>query len=479
MEKKPLILLALDESPFLQLGERALRSAGYDIAIAHDREGLARSLQESNPSLLLIGEHLHDEPGFDLAVEQLERFPTLPILLYAEKDSLTTAKRVLNAGLSGYLYPPLRTDEMVAVVNRCLQRARTLGDWLRGEVKRTTASLQRQVSDLDTIFNNIADGVIILDKQEQVILINQAASQAFSITPENAIGKPVKRAIPHPDIQSLLVRSEEAELKYHEVSFEDGRIFSAQYEPIPRIGFAITLHEISYLKELDHLKSDFVQTVSHDLRSPLTSVLGYAELISRTGTLNENQTEFMKRLQTSVRDITSLINNLLDLGRLEAGFDTRREVVHLENILSYTLDVLNGQIQARNLAVSYASEPNLPPLKGNSLRLRQMFDNLMGNALKYTPPGGMIKVHLGVEDGQLILEVKDNGSGIHPEDQPHIFDKFYRGENIPEGVPGSGLGLSIVKSIVENHQGRIWVESTLGQGSTFFVVLPAQVPAAS
>ncbi len=208
-------------------------------------------------------------------------------------------------------------------------------------------------------------------------------------------------------------------------------------------------------------------------------MLGYAELISRTGTLNENQTEFMKRLQTSVRDITSLINNLLDLGRLEAGFDTRREIVHLENILSYTLDVLNGQIQAHNLSISYASEPNLPPLKGNSLRLRQMFDNLMGNAIKYTPSGGTVKVHLSAEEDQLILEVTDNGPGILPEDQPHIFDKFYRGENIPEGVPGSGLGLSIVKSIVENHQGRIWVESTPGQGSTFFVVLPAQVPAAS
>ena len=479
MEKKPLILLALDESPFLQLGERALRSAGYDIAVAHDRDGLARSLQESNPILLLIGEHLHGESGVKLAEEQVERFPTLPILLYAEKDSLTIAKEVIRIGLSGYIFPPLRTDEMVATIKRCLERARSLGDWVRGEVKRTTASLQQRVNDLDTIFNNIADGVIILDKDARVILINHAAEQTFGVSAENVKGKYISQALPHPDLQALPGYSGEDELKYHEVNFDDGRIFSAQFVPIPNIGFAITLQEISYLKELDQIKSDFVHTVSHDLRSPLTSVLGYAELISRTGPLNENQAEFMKRLQNSIRDITSLINNLLDLGRLESGFDTRREVVQLENILGYTLDVLSGQIKAHNLAICYDPEPNLPPIKGNSLRLRQMFDNLIGNAIKYTPPGGEIKVRLRTEDEQIILEVTDTGPGILPVDQPHIFDKFYRGENVPEGVPGSGLGLSIVKSIVENHQGRIWVDSTPGQGSTFSVVLPAQLPPTS
>jgi PAS domain S-box-containing protein len=477
MQKGLLILLALDESPFLQLGERALRSAGYEIAVAHDREGLARSLQESTPSLLLIGERLQGKSGMELAAEQLERFPTLPILLYAEKDSLTTAKEVIRIGLSGYIFPPLRTDDLVATVKRCLDRARSLGDWVRGEVKRTTASLQRQVIEFETIFNNIADGVIILDKHERVMLINRAAAQIFGITEEKVIGKHIAKALSHPDLQSLLDRSAQDELKYNEINFDDGRVFTAQYAPIPNIGFAITLQEISYFKELDQIKSDFVTTVSHDLRSPLTSVLGYADLINRTGPLNENQAEFMKRMQSSISDITALINNLLDLGRLEAGFDTRREIVQLENILGYTLDVLSGQIKARNLVIHYAPETNLPPIKGNSLRLRQMIENLIGNAIKYTLPGGEIKVSLRAKDGQIILQVTDNGPGILPADQPRIFDKFFRGENIPDGVPGSGLGLSIVKSIVVNHQGRIWVESATGQGSTFFVVLPAQLPA--
>jgi two-component system NtrC family sensor kinase len=335
------------------------------------------------------------------------------------------------------------------------------------------------VTEFDTIFNNIDNGVIILDKQAHVALVNQAASQALGITIESVFGKHVAQALPHPDFQSLLERSTEEELKYHEIHFEDGRVFNARYTIIPNIGSAITLQDISYLKELDRIKSDFVHTVSHDLRSPLTSVLGYAELIGRTGPLNEHQVEFMARLQSSIQDITALINNLLDIGRLDAGFDTRRETVQLENILVYTLDVLSGQINARNQTVRFDPVPNLPPLKANPLRLRQMLDNLIGNAIKYTPPGGEIRVSVRAEGGQIILQVADNGPGIPPADQPRIFDKFYRGENVPDDVPGSGLGLSIVKSIVDSHQGRIWVESILGQGSTFFVVLPALIPTAS
>lgn len=478
MTRPSLILLALDESPFLELGRRALHSAGYETAVAHDAEGLARALQASTPNLLLIGERLRGESGLELAAAQLERFPTLPILLYAEKDSHTIAREVLRVGLSGYIFPPLRTDDMVDAVRRSLQRAHRLGDWVRGEVGRTTASLQRQVNEFDTIFNNIADGVIILDRQGRIVLINRAASTAFGIMAESVFGRALTQAISHPDLQAMLGRAAEDGLKYHEINFDDGRVLNAHYALIPNVGSAITLQDITYLKELDHLKSDFVHTVSHDLRSPLTSVLGYAELIGRTGPLNDHQREFMGRLQASIQNITSLVNDLLDLGRLEAGFDTRREIIQLENIIGYTVDLLGGQISARGLNVHFHAAPNLPALKANPLRLRQMLDNLIGNAIKYSLPGGEVTIDLSTEGGQVILQVSDNGPGIPPADQPHIFEKFFRGENVPDGVTGSGLGLAIVKSIVDSHQGRIWVESTLGQGSSFFVVLPAFIPTA-
>jgi two-component system phosphate regulon sensor histidine kinase PhoR len=212
--------------------------------------------------------------------------------------------------------------------------------------------------------------------------------------------------------------------------------------------------------------------VSHDLRSPLTSVIGYSELVERVGPLNENQREFIRRIQDSLQHITSLINDLLDLGSIEAGMDIRREFVQLEGILRYTLDMLHGQIEAKQLQVHFDVEPGLPALRANPIRLRQVLDNVIGNAIKYSYPQGEIKISIHSEGEQVILQVTDQGPGIPAADQPHIFDKFYRATNIESDVEGSGLGLAIVKNIVENHQGRIWVESTVGKGSSFFIVLP-------
>jgi two-component system NtrC family sensor kinase len=266
------------------------------------------------------------------------------------------------------------------------------------------------------------------------------------------------------------------ELKYHEINMDDGRVFNAQHTIIPAIGSAITIQDISYLKELDRLKSDFVHTVSHDLRSPLTAVLGYAELIGRAGPLNEHQSDFMARLQHSVKEITTLVNDLLDIGRLDAGFDTRREIIQLEDILGYSLELLGGSAKAKSIELSIDQAANLPPLKANPLRLRKMLDNLLDNAIKYTPPGGKVHIQLGTQANQVIFKISDNGMGILPGDQTHVFEKFYRGENVPDDASGSGLGLAIVKSIVENHQGRVWVESAPGKGATFSVVLPAYNP---
>jgi two-component system phosphate regulon sensor histidine kinase PhoR len=232
------------------------------------------------------------------------------------------------------------------------------------------------------------------------------------------------------------------------------------------------MQDITYLKEVDRIRTEFVNTVSHDLRSPLTSVIGYAELVDRAGPLNENQHEFIRRIQDSIQHITSLINDLLDLGKIEAGMDTRREFVQLEGILRYTLEMLQGQIKSKNLDVHMDIAPALPALRANPIRLRQVLDNVVGNAIKYSYPGGKIQVSIQFEQNQIILQVTDYGPGIPAADQPHIFDKFYRGTNIDSEVEGSGLGLAIVKNIVENHQGRIWVESTVGKGSSFFIVLP-------
>lgn len=480
MSTPDLILLALDDTAILNLMERALLSGKFETAIAKDTQSLSKILQEAVPSLLLIGETFGGHDGLRIAKELLERFPTIPVLIYALEARPELIKNVLRLGLSGFLVPPLRTSDIVDAVETSLNNAHRVGDWLRREVKRTTASLQKraQISEaersrLETVFLNIHDGVMILDPEKHIILINPAMCRSFGLDDKTVIGKPVLDVVSHPDLRSLLTRTDYNDpLQYHEISFADGRVGNAQLTVIHDIGWALTMQDITYLKEMDRIRSEFVHTVSHDLRSPLTSVIGYTELVERAGSLNEMQKDFLKRIQDSVQQITGLINDLLDIGSIEAGFDTRREFVQLEGILRYTLDILQGQVKSKQLTIKTEISSSLPALRANPIRLRQVMDNVVGNAIKYSRSHGEIEISIRAEADQLILKVTDNGPGIPAADQPRIFDKFYRGSNINSEVEGSGLGLAIVKTIVESHQGRIWVESIEGKGSSFVIVLP-------
>ncbi|NWF64703.1 MAG: PAS-domain containing protein [Chloroflexi bacterium] len=477
MSKQDLILLALDASPALELMARTLRASEFEVSTVQDREGLEKLVDQSVPALVLVGENFGGEDGLLVSQALLERFPTLPIILYAA--GVVSAETALRAGLSGILRPPLKGEDVVGEVRRSMSHAQKLGDWVRREVKRTTASLEQKAkiseaerNKLEAIISNIQDGVIVLDDHQQILLVNQTVYDIFDLEKESLVGKKIREVIANADLSALIDRARNGTLKYHEINFDDGRVFNAQYTPLPRIGSAVTMQDISYLKEIDRLKNDFVHTVSHDLRSPLTAILGYMELIERTGPLNESQLEFIERLRASVQHMTGLVNELLDLGRLEAGFDTRREMVYLDTILQYSLAVFDNQVRRKNIQLTSDVAGDLKPLRANPIRIRQMIDNLIGNAVKYTPPNGMVKISMAMQENQLILRVTDSGPGIPTEEQNRIFEKFFRASNRPAGVEGTGLGLAIVKSIVEAHQGRVWVESKVGTGSTFVVILP-------
>ena len=328
---------------------------------------------------------------------------------------------------------------------------------------------------LETILTQVEDGVVVVGVDGNIILVNRTARTAFKLEDIILEGKPAKEVFQHPDILDIFEDSK-PHVSRTEINLEDGRVLNAQITPIPDVGLAVTMQDITQLKELDRIKTDFVNTVSHDLRSPLTAILGYVELIDRAGPTNEQQKEFIRRVQFSVNNITTLINDLLDLGRIEAGFDARKENVLLPAIIQYAVEGLRNRYTEKNQTFTLDIPKDLPGVLGNPVRLRQMIANLAGNSIKFTPKDGKIAIRARSEGGQVILQVIDNGPGIPPADQPYIFDKFYRGSNISYDAPGTGLGLAIVKSIVENHQGRIWISSTVGQGSVFTVVLPIAEP---
>jgi len=342
------------------------------------------------------------------------------------------------------------------------------------ENARLYASAEIERNKLGSILTRITDSVIVIDQEGRVVLINDSARKAFKVTNDDPIDKSLQEVISSTDLIEVLTHRRPSQPYRSEIVLEDDQVLNVHITPIPELGFVATMQDITRMKQLDKIKSEFVSTVSHDLRSPLTAILGYVELIERVGPVNDLQKDFIRRVGMSVHSITSLINDLLDLGRIEAGFEVRNELVPMESLIIYTVENFQERLTEKNLVIQVDVQEDLPELFGNPNQLRQMLSNLLGNALKYTPAGGQINIHAEHETGQIILRFQDTGVGIPLADQPYIFDKFYRASNVPSDVLGTGLGLSIVKSIVDNHHGRVWLDSAPGQGSTFTVVLPIE-----
>jgi two-component system NtrC family sensor kinase len=408
-----------------------------------------------------------------------------PVIL----NQATPRKIITQYLVRSLMYVPLRLGgkvigvlgvdnrhSQVAFNHEQLSLVSTLADYaaIAIENARLYQKTELERHRLDLILGQIEDAVIVTGPDYRLLLANRKARRLFNLESEPHFGQLLEEVFQNEAVIDLFKGAHE-EMPYHaEIALEEGYVLAAHLVQIPNLGFAVTMQDISYFKELDRVKTEFVNTVSHDLRSPLTAILGYVQLIGRVGEVNQQQQEFIDRIQVNVYSISELINSLLELGRIESGLDTYKETVQLTTIVQFAVDELRYMADDRHQVVVFEPAAEIPAVYGDPVRLRQVAENLLVNAILYTPDKGRITIHLASQGDQVILQVMDNGLGIPQPDQPYIFDKFYRASNIPENITGSGLGLAIVKSIVENHQGRVWVDSRPGVGSCFTVVLPIQ-----
>jgi signal transduction histidine kinase/DNA-binding response OmpR family regulator len=342
------------------------------------------------------------------------------------------------------------------------------------ENARLHAETIQERDTLDAILRDTDDHVIVVSADDRVLFCNPTARDAFKVTMTDFIGKPINDVIQDPEVLALFSKdAQNGRGRRSEIVLNGGeRVLNAQLTIIEGVGRAVVMQDITHLKQLDRAKSDFVATVAHDLRSPLTAVLGYAELLQRAGSLNEQQQKFVEQIITSVHSITLLITELLELSRIEAGFNIDLEPVNMGQVVRQSIESLAHQLTTKGHTLNVSVPAELPMIQGNPLRLRQMITNLVGNAIKYTPDHGQINIALWPEEDLVVFQVSDNGIGIPAEDQPYVFDKFFRSERAVNDFEGTGLGLSIVKGIVEQHSGRIWLESKENEGTKFTVVLP-------
>jgi signal transduction histidine kinase len=263
-----------------------------------------------------------------------------------------------------------------------------------------------------------------------------------------------------------------------EVPLDDGKILVASASTIysndgAAIGRVAVLHDITYLKELDEMKSDFVATVSHDLRSPLTFMLGYATMLPMVGDLDPKQEEYVGKILGGIDQMSALVEDLLDLGRLDAGVDLTLIKLRMEEIIESIVEEYRQPAAAAGLTLVSEIAGNLPPVCGDAALTRQAVANYVSNAINYAPDSGRLVVRAEAGKNEVVLAVADNGPGISQRDHLRLFEKFYRVESSGKNhIRGSGLGLALVNSIADRHGGRAWCESEIGHGSTFYLALP-------
>ncbi|HSL46013.1 MAG TPA: ATP-binding protein [Anaerolineales bacterium] len=338
-----------------------------------------------------------------------------------------------------------------------------------------TVELSRR--QLEAILNSTPDPVLVTDASNRLILANPAAGNVFGVTIRRGERPDFEKTIQVNALRDLLLASS-TERRSAEISMPDGKTYLAMASPMTAdgktVGRVCILRDVTQLKQIDTLKSDFVSTVSHDLRSPLTLMRGYATMLEMAGELNEQQKSYTRMIVQGVDNMAKLVNNLLDLGRIDFGVGLQVESIPVLDILERVTSSLQMQAKQKQISLGVEIPKDLPhAIEADKALLQQALYNLVENALKYTPDGGAVTIHLQTDPSALIFAVEDSGIGIPQSDLPRLFEKFYRGTNREALTKrGTGLGLAIVKSIAERHGGKIWVESELGKGSIFYLLVP-------
>jgi PAS domain S-box-containing protein len=348
------------------------------------------------------------------------------------------------------------------------------------ETCRAYQALADERGTLAAVLTSTADAVVMVGQDGIVLLANPATRAMLGVAPETMTGRSLHEAVAHEPLRRLF---EIGRAGIAELPLPDGRTAQASLvfvtteygEPV---GLAAILRDITLLKNLEQMKNDFVNTVSHDLKSPIMAIAMTAELLMKAAPPAgvESYRERCLRILRSAKQMTELVTDLLDLGKIEAGLEAGREGIDLVALVEETVKALTAQAETKRIVIAVEAGA-AGPVTGVRARLQQVLMNLIGNAVKYTPEGGRVRVTVDApipaDDGPVRIRVSDTGIGIPARDLPHVFDKFYRVRNdATAGISGTGLGLAITRSIVEAHAGRIGVESTEGAGSTFWVELP-------
>ncbi len=364
--------------------------------------------------------------------------------------------------------------EQAALLNQSLRR-------MASRIRELVDRLSLESTRRDVILKSMAEGVLAVDHQMRVLFCNQALSNALGLRHPVEENTPLIGLVRDPKLLSLIsgvLTSGEAVKTRLEFASEEASMFEAYAAPLAvphHRGAVVILHDITGLERLERIRRDFVANVSHELRTPLTAIRGYAEtLLGGALSDTDNNRRFVEIIQAHAIRLNNIASDLLTLSDLESGRrDTPPGPISVEEAVNTALLTVEPEARIRGVRLTRGSVRDAL-ITGHAIRLEQALVNLLDNAVKFNHPGGEARIDAGTTpEGGVFISVSDTGRGMPSDDLPRIFERFYRIDRArSREVGGTGLGLSIVKHVVERMEGSIKVESRLGKGSTFTILLP-------
>jgi two-component system, OmpR family, phosphate regulon sensor histidine kinase PhoR len=403
----------------------------------------------------------------------------------------------LGAVLWRYRDLQRRLDNLSQIVRQTAQ-----GDWsvlnlpenerrledLSNAVRSLALAQQAQLADLEDqrarladVLDQMTDGVLIVNPEGRVMLINPAAQRMFNIRAKEPQGRSVTEILRHHVLVQTWQRCYESGQPQSEAVEMPARRQFLQISVIPdRLvpgGSLIFLQDLTRVRRLETVRRDFISNLSHELRTPLASLKALTETLSE-GALDDPPAarRFLARMETEVDALTQMTNELLELTKIESGkvpLDLKPLAPDL--LLLSVSERMSMQIERARLSLNLNAADSLPLIIADFARLEQVLVNLIHNAVKFTPPGGQIRLEVAPDEKSVRFSVGDTGAGIPADILPRIFERFYKADRA-RSSGGTGLGLSIARHIVEAHGGRIWAESEENQGSTFSFTIPQSSP---
>ncbi len=398
------------------------------------------------------------------------------LLLHRVNQPLRQLAALVRRVAAGDMAPrvlPQSTDaagELVSAINS-----------MRGQFVNQISTLEEHQRQLALVLDYMGDGVLIVDLAGYVQLVNPAATRLLETKDTLALGRSYAEVVRHHQLIELYQRCRETGER-QSLAFEMGRgkFWQATVTPFTERGaqgFLVILQDLTDIRRLETVRRDFISNLSHELRTPLASLRAVMETL-QDGALDDPPAaqRFLGRAVTEVDTMTQMVEELLELSRIESGrVPLRLQPTAVATLIAHPLERLRPQAERNGLEIHVNLPADLPPVLADPPRIEQVLSNLLHNAIKFTLPKGQISIRasLSADEDRVILEVEDSGLGIAAVDIPRIFERFYKSDRArTRGQSGTGLGLAIARHLVEAHNGRIWVRSKEGKGSTFYFSLP-------